>query len=189
MYFKISGDQGGEPNVYIEPINNEFACIQEGIIVDPEDQQIELPFRFNMKVRQNPDATRQNPRLRSYNPADELMHKDLLRAIQAAGVDNLQVFPAILSEKESDILIEDYVVINVVGLVSCAAVDASDSIPFADGLYFNKLVIDPAKTNGLLMFRLAESKMDVLIHESVAKILMKGNFPYLVLTPLEQVSK
>lgn len=187
MYFKLSSDMGGEPNVYMKALNNESARVQNGhFIEDLEDKDIdELPFHFQMKVRQNEDGTRQEPRMSSYYYADELMHKKLVDVLKNSGVDNLQTFPAIITEEARDTIIEDYLVVNVVGLVACAAVDASDSIPFAGGLFFNNLVIEPKKAHGLLMFRLAESKLDVLVHERVAKELQKHDFPYLVLTPLE----
>ena len=188
MIYIMSGDEGGGPNVYLDAINNEFAMIQEGrFIADLKKEHIELPFEFSMKIRANPDESIQEPRLEAYSPAKELMRKDLVQALQDAGVDNLQVFPAVLSHKEKGLLIHDYVVVNIVGLVSCAAVDDSDAIPIAGGYYFNELVINAADTNGLLMFRLAESKMDVLVHESVAKKIMAYNFPYLVFTPLAEV--
>ena len=191
MYYKISGDEGGEPNVYIKAINNTSARIKNGdLITNPSERRIhELPFRFEMKVRRNEDETRQEPRMSAYYYAAELMHKKLVQALQTEGVDNLQLFPAVIVELGSDIVIEDYVIVNVVGLVACAAISDSDSMPFADGLFFHNLVIDPNKTHGLLMFRLAESKLDVLVHERVAKKLMAQNFPYLVLTPLSERPK
>lgn len=192
MYYKITGDMGGEPNVYMQALNNENARIRGGqLIKNLEDKGIdELPFRFQMKVRRNEDGTRQEPRMSAYYYADEIMHKQVVEVMTSVGVDNLQVFPAVISEQEQDTtnVIEDYVVVNVVGLVSCAAMDASDSMPFADGLFFNNLVIDPSKIGDLLMFRLAESKMDVLVHEKVAKELMKHNFPYLVFIPLKEAT-
>lgn len=189
MYYKISGDIGGEPNVLMEALNNETARLQSGVFIsDPKAKRIsELPFRFNMKVRRNEDGSRQEPRLSAYYDASQLMRKDLVAALQRAGVDNLQVFPAIITDNERDTALEDYVVVNVVGLVSCAAVDASTAMPFAGGFFFNELVIDPARTGGLLMFRLAESKMDILVHDRVAKELQQHHFPFLVLTPLKEV--
>ena len=188
MYFKISGDIGGEPNVTMKKLNNESAMIRSGRLITDQAKAyiMELPFRFAMKVRRNDDGTRQNPRFMAYYEATQLMQKRLFEALQRAGVDNLQSFPAVLSEDGVETPTQDYVVVNVVGTVACASVSESDSIPFADRLFFNDLVIDASKTNGLLMFRLAESLMDVLVHESVAEQLIKGDFPHLIITPLKQ---
>jgi hypothetical protein len=188
VYYKISGDTGGEPNVYMQALNNTSARIKSGeFIANLKERRIyELPFRFEMQVQRNADGSRQEPRLSAYYYARELMQKKLVEVLQSAGVDNLQVFPAVITEEGRDTRIEDYVVVNVVGLVACAAVGASDSMPFAGGLFFNDLVIDPTKTGSLLMFRLAESKMDVLVHERVVKKLQEHQFPFLVLTPLKE---
>jgi hypothetical protein len=188
LYFKMSGDIGGEPNVYMKELNNDSAMVQNGeLITDPAEALIvELPFRFEMRTRRNEDGTRQEPRLMAYYDATQLMHSRLADALQSSGVDNLQTFPAVLSEDGKLAARQDYVVANIVGTVACASLDESDSIPFADRWFFNDLVIDASKTHGLLMFRLAESLLDVLVHETVAKKLMQHNFPYLVLTPLKQ---
>jgi hypothetical protein len=190
VYYKMSGEMGGEPNVYMKELNNESAMVQSGkLITDPVKARIfELPFRFEMEVQVNEDdGSREAPRLMAYYDATQLMHKRLVEVLQAAGVDNLQTYPAVLSEAGVVADAQEYVVTNVVGAVACASVDKSDAIPFADRLFFNDLVIDLAQTRGLLMFRLSESLLDVLVHETVAKELMKHAFPYLVLTPLDEV--
>lgn len=177
---------GGEQNVYMKAINNNFASVRDGEFIDDmEDADIdELPFKFDMKVRRNEDGTRQEPRLSWYYDSRQLMHKEMVKALTDAGVDNLQVFQAIITEEGIEKIIEDYVVVNIVGVVSCANVEESDSIPFAGGLFFKNLVIDPEKIHGLLMFRLAESMMDVLIHEDVANKLIPLNIPYVTISPL-----
>lgn len=189
MYYVMSSDLGAEPNVSMEALNNVSARLKRGeFISDPKARRIFEPqFRFNMSVQRNEDGTRQEPRLCAYYFARELMHRELVAALQRAGVDNLQLFPAVITEDGRDTSISDYFVVNVVGLVSCAAVGASDALPFAGGFFFNELVIDPARTRGLLMFRLAESQLDLLVHDRVASELKKHDFPFLVLTPLREI--
>lgn len=189
MYYKMSSDMGGEPNVHMKMLNNKSAQIRSGRYVTDNQQAyiVQLPFRFEMKVRRNEeDDTRQVPRMMAYYEATQLMQKGLVSSLKAQGVDNVQEFPALLVEDGSPIEAQDYVVVNIVGTVACASVADSDSIPFADRLFFNDLVIDTSKTQGLLMFRLAESLIDVLVHESVAKPLIQEKHPYLVFTPLKQ---
>lgn len=189
MYYKLSSDMGGEPNTRLVELNNEIAQIRRGrLIADLKAAYImELPFRFNLDVQTNEDGSRQEPRLSAYYFASEVMRKDLVEALKRAGVDNLQVFPAVITEEGRDTHIEDYVVVNVVGLVKCASVRKSDAMPFAGAHFFMNLVIDSAKTMGFPMFRLADSMMDILVHESVAKELKKHSFPHLELTPLREV--
>jgi hypothetical protein len=42
--------------------------------------------------------------------------------------------------------------------------------------YFEKLVLDETRARGLLMFRLAESLIDVIVAESIAQSLRDGRF-------------
>lgn len=50
---------------------------------------------------------------------------------------------------------------------------------------FKNLVIDKSKSYGFLLFRLAESITDIVIHESVKNILEKFNFKYLLYLPCD----
>jgi hypothetical protein len=84
-------------------------------------------------------------------------------------------------------LINDYVVANIVGLVACADISGSDATPYADVHYFHSLAINPKKTGGALMFRLAESRIDVIVADQVAKALRTANFRNLVLEPLGEI--
>lgn len=192
MFYKITNALGGEQNVFMKALNNQCASVRDGEFIDDLDEADieELPFRFEMAVRRDErDGSRQEPRLSWYYDGRQLMHKQLVRALQDAGVDNLQVFAAILTEEGFDTVNEDYIVVNLVGLVACANVEKSSAMPFADGLFISELVIDAARTSGLLMFRLADSMMDVLIHESVAEKLIPMNIPYVTITPLVEAGE
>ena len=114
-----------------------------------------------------------------------LFSRRLVRALENAGVDNLQVFPTVLRNEADGSTREDYVMVNVLGLVSCADVDRSNTTALGAGFFFHRLVIDEARTHGLLMFRLAESLMDILIHGQVAEAIQAGEFRGIVLTPVQ----
>lgn len=49
-------------------------------------------------------------------------------------------------------------------------------------LVFTRLTIDPGRAQGLLMFRLAESLIDVIVHEKVARAIAAGQFSAVALT-------
>lgn len=113
-----------------------------------------------------------------------LMHRRLYEALRSTGVDNLQSFPAIVERPDTGETFEDYLVINVLGLVSCAVLKQSEIDPLGELHYFHKLVIDRARTHELLLFRLAEYPPTILIHDRVATKLLEGGFAGLVIEPV-----
>jgi hypothetical protein len=62
-------------------------------------------------------------------------------------------------------------------------------MPIANLQYFNELTIYPSKTGGQLIFRLKESPMLVLIHETVAKAIESQNFPGVVLLAIAEAEE
>lgn len=136
-----------------------------------------LPFRFSyQKLQDGP--------LIDYIDGEALMSKRLVTAIEAAGVDNLQAYPAELRDEATGELNEGFVVVNIVGLVAAADLAQSDSLPLGGGQVFTDLALDEGQAHGLLMFRLSESLEDVIIHERVAKAIEEGDFPGVALVPL-----
>jgi hypothetical protein len=126
--------------------------------------------------------------LNDFYPNRNVMSKRLVAILQEAGVDNLQIFPAEIKHNLTGEIIDDFVVVNIIGMVSCADLSKSDATPLADVNYFHKLTIDANKTRGALMFRLAESRIDVIVAEQVAQNIEKGNFHNLTLEPIEEIN-
>ena len=91
---------------------------------------------------------------------------------------------AVLTNPVTGETFENYLAVNVVGLVSCADLAKSDARPLAHVQYFLKLEIDPGKPRDALMFRLAESPMEIIVYEKVAKAIKKGRFTGIVLEPV-----
>jgi len=136
----------------------------------------ELPFQFSYKYPEG--AT-----FPEFQGSNCLMSARLVEALKSAGVDNLQVFPAVLKDANTGAERKDFVVVNVVGLVAAADMKASESMALGGGQVFTKLVVDDTKPHALLMFRLAESLMDVIVHDSIADVIRTGNFHGVTLTP------
>jgi hypothetical protein len=113
-----------------------------------------------------------------------LMSRRLVDTLRAEGVDNLQTFDAELRDAATGASRRDFVVVNVLGLVAAADLDASQSITLGEGHVFTDLKIDASKACGLLMFRLAESLIDVIVHERIAKAIEAGGFRGVVLKPV-----
>jgi hypothetical protein len=96
----------------------------------------------------------------------------------------LQVFPAVITNPETGATLEHYLAVNVVGTIAAADMTKSDARPLADVHYFLKLEIDPGKPRDALMFRLAESPMEIIVHDKVAKAIQDGGFTGVVLVPV-----
>ena len=137
----------------------------------------ELPFRFSFR-----DPEKQP--LLDFIGGDCLMSRRLVETLEGAGVDNLQKFEAELHDETSGEINRYFYVVNVVGLVAAADLSKSKSLPLGGGHVFTDLTVDPSKTQGLLVFRLAESLIDIIVHERVAKAIEAGKFHGVLLTPV-----
>jgi hypothetical protein len=179
VYFQLQTD--GNENVYMEKEQGLNSHIELFIakIWDVERDKIELPYRFSMSVVEGED-----PDLYGMFPGSDLIQERLVEVLESNGVDNLQTFPAEIKHADTGELVPGYVVFSIAGSVSCADLDESDHMPIGNSYYFKKLVIDPSRVHGHLMFRVEESPMVVLVHEKVAKAIMAAEFQGLVLEPI-----
>ena len=172
-YFRLQSDQAQLSGSIRQESGPAIFRLARGEPYDAEPD--ELPFRFTYtEVEGKP--------LCDYYSGKCLMSQALAQALQAAGVDNLQVFPAVLTERSTGATREDYCVVNIIGKVAVANMAQSDALPLGGGHVFIKLSIDAGKARGLLMFRLAESLVDVIVYEKVAQALEARPFRGLKLT-------
>ena len=132
------------------------------------------------------------PIVTGYERADQLdyfgtppiMSERFHQALVDAGVDNLDVYDAVLTGDDPKIRYEGYKAFNIIGLIKAAdrtrtrfsPDNASRSIDAS----IETLVIDPENARGLRMFRLAEYSGAVIVHESVKCALEKYAFPHIV---------
>jgi len=115
-----------------------------------------------------------------------LFREDVVQALEAAGVDNLQAFPARIVDTERQQVLNDYRAVNIVGCVAAADLTHSDYTPaHAPALRtdFRKLVIDGVKARGLLIFRLLESIDTIVLHAHAKQALQRDGFRYLRFIP------
>ncbi|VAW83980.1 hypothetical protein MNBD_GAMMA16-1791 [hydrothermal vent metagenome] len=100
------------------------------------------------------------------------MHNSLLEALRAAGVDNLELFPARITDPNTGEVHEDYHAFNVLGLVSATDLEnstlmnKSETVTLLD-TDFDGLVIDEEKTMEFRLFRLAENCSAIVVSEEV----------------------
>jgi hypothetical protein len=155
---------------------NIHETLMSGIVADESD--LTLPWPFSMSCDNDPDM-----RLGDFYSSCNLMSERLVETLLSCGVDNLQIFPALITHKCTGKIIDTYKVVNVLGLVSAANMGASKSQPLADNHYFEKLAIDKSRARDLLIFRLEESPIEILVHEIVARKIQQGNFVDVSLEP------
>lgn len=135
-------------------------------IYDPDDYVFPYQMTFLDKHGKPPF---------DYYSGSSVMSRRLVKTIEAAGVDNLQKFDVVMTDKTTGAVNHDFVV-NIVGLVAAADMSKSEAIPLGGGQVFTRLEIGPNKPQGLSMFRLAESLISVIVHERVAEAIEKGDF-------------
>lgn len=122
-----------------------------------------------------------NPKPMYYEKAIPVMRDDVLAALRAAGVDNIQTFDAVLVNPDTGERHVNYKAYNIVGLVACADMQASQLMGTSNSTMgdvdFLGLVIDESKTGGALLFRLAESINAVVVHEQVKQAIDASGIP------------
>ena len=183
MYYRLDADLNGMRQ-YWEALNNQHALTYMGRLLTVEDDVLELPFKFGVNFSYGVDGDEPKQTLYDFMPNRRVMHTRLVEALRFSGVDNLQTFPAEVLDTASGVVSREFQVVNVIGLVSCADLEASRSHPLGTVYFFEQIVLDPSRTGGALMFRLAESPVEVVVHEKVADAIRAGNFNGVVLEPL-----
>lgn len=134
----------------------------------PEPLQLEL------------DPNEPGPLKVMYNLDMLVMSERLTSTLVGAGVDNLQLFRAVILDPETGILRDDYHVVNIVGAVAAADLEKSawstpTGRPIID-VDFDSLAIDERRAQGLLLFRLAECVSAIIVHAQVRDALLTAGF-------------
>ncbi|HTU65328.1 MAG TPA: DUF1629 domain-containing protein [Steroidobacteraceae bacterium] len=176
MYYQIESDEH-TMTAYLARENHSSRSLIRGAFIDPAKE--DLPYRVTY------EDPRDNP-LFDYYSGDNVMSKRMAEVLKKAGADNFQEFATQMKNKRTGEVSDDFITFNILGLVSCARLDASNTTELGSSYYFHDLVIDPAKVGDQLLFRLAESKINVLVHARVAEALKAANLRGLVLSPVEQ---
>jgi hypothetical protein len=100
----------------------------------------------------------------------------LRAALAAAGVTNVEYYPARISNRQTGEVLTDFLIANIVGLAFCMDWERSIYVP-EEGLpgyveEVSRLVLDSGKVpEHLLMFRLGELSTKLLCHRRVSEAL------------------
>jgi hypothetical protein len=103
--------------------------------------------------------------------------QDFYQELRAIGVENIEVHPVIIRDHVNNKVIDNYVVLNVLGCVSCAVMDESDCEQLNDDAspdqpnesmnFINDLVIDSHKVGELDLFLVHEDTDCILVSKRV----------------------
>ena len=159
----------------------------------PENEKIPDPITFNLKP-QSKWASDHGPHMPSYlRAAAPIFSDELLEALRDCGVDNLVTYPCEITDPDNGHVYTNYKSVNIIGLLSAADMQKSNATVHPNGpaMYdvdFDGLVIDPSRTMGQLMFRLAESTNAIIVHQQVKDFLLDRGFTDLAFYETEKVA-
>lgn len=140
------------------------------------DTPAEMPLRYSL----NPKYPG-TPKAMYEEKSVPIMHVSVRAALQAAGVDNIQYFDAVLNNPLTGEVRNDYEAFNIVGLVACVDAVRSQGMggaaSTAGDADYHELVIDEARAGGALLFRLAENTSAIVVHRRVRDAVLAAGLP------------
>ena len=141
-------------------------------------QRITYDVRTPLEYGLDPDYP--GEMLPMYKSAAPLMRADLLAALADAGVDNLQLFDAVLRDLKGNEN-KEYKAVNVVGVVAAADLGNSRMMGTTDSTLvdadFHRLAFREKIPTDLLLFRLAESVNAIVVHDRVKRRIERAGIP------------
>lgn len=91
-------------------------------------------------------------------------YQDLLEA----GITNIEAKKTVIRDSVNNREFDNYLLLNIIGRVSCADMTRSDYHSLGEGMHIiNKLVIDPAKTQGMELFLVHEDTGCIVVSERI----------------------
>ena len=122
-----------------------------------------------------------------FNVGILLLRDDLVAALAAGGVDNVDTYDAVVREPDGSKAYTNYKAVNVVGLVAAADMARSTATVHPGGpvidVEFDELVLDPSRARGALIFRLAEATASIFVHDRLRRHLLASGFDELTFLP------
>jgi hypothetical protein len=119
-----------------------------------------------------------------------LMTQRLFKALQAAGVTNIDAYQAEIIDPAKQTVHKNYVAFNIVGKIAAADLKSSTfdaSLPERMiSMDFGSVTIDEQAARGGLLFRLAESVNAIVVHERIRESLETNGINTLTFVPPEQ---
>ena len=108
--------------------------------------------------------------------------------LKQSGVDCIEARPAVLEDPVDGRSIQGYVLLNIVGLVSCADMPASEAETLGEDMtIINRLVLNSKRLPEFDLFHVAEDTDNIVVSERVYRHLKAKNYPDVYFEKLEQV--
>ena len=143
------------------------------------DLPMEQPLEFGVTCSANDEPNH------FFNTNIPVFSAAMVEQFRLAGADNFQVFPAILVNREERVRWDNYFALNILGLIDAASEDESSSTAIMPGdtldgvppfVHYDRLVIDPERVKGALMFRELKAPEEIIFDDKVKQYL-KANSP------------
>ena len=148
-----------------------------------------LPLRFHYQYPDRPDT----PLAAGYFGAAALFSDALLELLYDLGADNVEAFPALLSNRIGDrqIVHKGYKAVAIMGAIACLDKKRTRKVDLDDGSGLIKggverMYIDEGKADGLLIFRPRPGMGSVLVHERVKNAIEAAKLPGLIFYSSEE---
>lgn len=110
-----------------------------------------------------------------------LMSDNLVAALRSVGVDNLQLFDAVIEDPATGTTHTNYKAFNVIGLVAAADMGKSVLMGTSDSTIidvdFESLAIDEKKAAPFRLFRLAENVSTIIVDDVVRREVARREIP------------
>jgi hypothetical protein len=138
------------------------------------------PLSFQLKPL-NPKSDEHGPEMpEAFFWSIPLFRDDLIEAMKAGGVDNFDLYAAVIAEPDGKRTYTNYKAVNIVGTVSAADMGRSKATVHTGGpvidVDFDELVLDGDRARGALIFRLAEATSSIFVHQRLRDHLLKSGF-------------
>lgn len=123
--------------------------------------------------------------------------KQFYQDLAEIGVDNIEVHPVIIKDEVNNRIIEDYLLLNVIGRISCAVMEKSDYESLNDEAdeddpndamnFINELTIDASKIGNKDLFLVDEDTDCILVSERVYKHLINKGYTDIFFEEVQQL--
>jgi len=112
--------------------------------------------------------------------------KQFYQDLLDCGIDNIEVKPVVINDLVNNRAIDDYVLLNIIGRISCADMEKSDYGTIGKGMHvMNKLVVNLEKADNFDLFLADEDTNCIIISERVYKYLIQKGYTDIYFEELE----
>ncbi len=113
------------------------------------------------------------------------------------GIDNIEVHPVIIIDEVNNRTIDDYLLLNIIGRISCVVMELSDyerlndeadeDNPYESMNFINELVIDASKVGYHDIFLVHEDTNCIVVSERVYEHLVKKGYMDIFFEEVKQI--